>query len=393
LDAARRAWQPNVLLFADNDGGTTGDDNTLSVYVSSIQVRSGKMPDAAMVLLGGPSAGKIPQAVPATSVTGQWDFNWSNLTATVGADLQYFNAANGETANACPFGTCSSFGIPLINGVDATVMSRPGFPDNSPILSSYGFIMTPEIAPNGGGTLVNQYTIIFDMFIPTTNSGTMTLFECQNTNMPEGTDGSMFLQNGDVGQGSGGYTMNNGPVGYGWHRIGLAADLSKNLITKWVDGVKAQDWVSSANGLDAPRRAWQTNVLLFADNDGGTTGDDNTLSVYVKSIQVSSGKASDAQMMALGGVSAYGIPLAVPVLNGAVSGGNVVFSWDTAFNGYTLYSTTDLANPAWVPVPGVDYAHNSISIPVGETGGTFFRLFGSTGSPLTAAGAGNEPFQ
>jgi len=37
----------------------------------------------------------------------------------------------------------------------------------------------------------------------------MTLFECQNTNMPEGTDGSLFLQNGDIGQGSGGYTMNN----------------------------------------------------------------------------------------------------------------------------------------------------------------------------------------
>jgi len=393
LDAARRAWQPNVLLFADNDGGTTGDDNNLSVYVSSIQVRSGKMSDAAMVLLGGPSAGKIPHSVPATSVTGQWDFNWSNLTATVGADLQYFNAANGETANACPFGTCSSFGIPPINGVDATVMYRPGFPDNSPILSSYGFIMTPQIAPNGGGTLVNQYTIIYDMFITTTNSGVMSLFECQNTNLPEGTDGSMFLQNGDIGQGGGGYTMNNGPVGYGWHRIGLAADLAQNLITKWVDGVKAQDWVSSANGLDAPRRAWQTNVLLFADNDGGTTGDDNTLSVYVKSIQVSSGKASDAQMMALGGVSAYGIPLAVPILNGSVSGGNVVFSWDTAFNGYRLYSTTDLANPSWAPVVGVDYAHNTFTVPTGEASGTFFRLIASTGSPLTSGGAGNEPSQ
>ena len=79
-------------------------------------------------------------------------------------------------------------------------MYRPGFPDGTAILSSYGFIMTPQIAPNGGGNLVNQYTIIYDMSSPT-NSGVITFFQCQNTNMPEGTDGSMFLQNGDIGQG------------------------------------------------------------------------------------------------------------------------------------------------------------------------------------------------
>jgi hypothetical protein len=389
LDAARRSWQNTVILFGDNDGGTTGDDNTANVYISSIQVRSGKLGDAQMVLLGGASASKIPQTIPSTSVTGQWDFNYSNITATVGTDLQYFDGTNGQTAQTLVFGTCSSFSIPSINGVNANVMYRPGFAGNNPILSHYGLTMTPNISPNGGGLKVNQYTIIYDMYY---QGGTLTFFNCQNTNMPEGTDGSLFLQGGAMGQGSGGYTMNNGNIPTGWHRLAFAADLSQNLITKWVDGVKAQDWVSSANGLDAPRRALQNTVILFGDNDGGTTGDDNDANVYIKSIQISAGKLSDAQMMALGGPDGYGIPLAVPSITGTVSGNNVILSWSGAFQGFTLYSTTNLINPAWTPVSGVDYTNNTVTLPRGTvTGGVFFELKGNNSNPATAEGVGNQP--
>src|SRR5256885_13443566 len=91
-------------------------------------------------------------------------------------------------------------------------------------------------------------------------------FNCPNP-YRAGTDGSLFLQNGQMGQGSGGYVMNHGNITAGWHRIAFSVDLSRNLISKWVDGVKAQDWVSSANALDAARRSWQSTVLLFADGD------------------------------------------------------------------------------------------------------------------------------
>jgi hypothetical protein len=372
LDAPRRAWQANVILFGDNDGpDNSGDDHTGSIYVSSIQVRNGKMSDAEMVLLGGPSAGRIPQDVPFTSVSGQWDFTWTNLEATVGIDLAYFDGTNGQTAATIQFGRCSSFGIPEIKATDAEVMYLPGFPDGTPLLADYGFIMTPNIPPNGGGKLVNQYTLIYDLYY---SGGTIPFFQCQNTNQPHGTDGSLFLQNGDMGQGSGGYTMDNGPITNGWHRLAFAADLSQNLITKWVDGVKAQDWVSSGNGLDAPRRAWQPNVILFGDNDGpNNSGDDHTGSIYVKSIQVSAGKASDAQMMALGGPGPYGIPVAVPALTAVVEGGNLVVSWPAVFTGLVLNSATSLANPSWTPVPGVDYLHNTATIPL-PSKPTFFIL-------------------
>lgn len=64
-------------------------------------------------------------------VTGQWDFN-GNIKATVGTDLAYFDGTNGQTAQTVKFGTCSSFGIPLINGQDAEVMYRPGFRTTRP---------------------------------------------------------------------------------------------------------------------------------------------------------------------------------------------------------------------------------------------------------------------
>jgi len=316
LDAPRRAWQSTVLLFADGDG----DDHDATVYVKSIQVRNGRLNDAQMAALGGPAPTGIPQAVPATHVTGQWDFNFGDLSATVGKDLHYLDGLAGSTAGATAFGTCSSLGIPTLNGVDARIMKVPGGTGINGN-NNFGYIMDHQIAPNGGGKLVNQYTIIWDLYYA---GGTLPFFNCQNTNNAP-ADGSLFLQNGQMGQGSGGYVMKQN-IATGWHRVAFAVDLSQSLITKWVDGIKQQDWVSAANALDAARRAWQPTVLLFADGDG----DDHDATVYVKSIQVSEGKLSDAQMAALGGPDGNSIPVAAPVTS-------VTGQWD--FNSGDLTAT------------------------------------------------------
>lgn len=316
LDAPRRAWQATVLLFADGDG----DDHDATVYVKSIQVRNGRLTDAQMAALGGPAADGIPQQVPATRVTGQWDFNFGDLSATIGKDLQFLDGPSGSTAGATAFGSCSSFGIPVINGIDAKVMKVPGGTGINGN-NNFGYIMDHQISPNGGGKLVNQYTIIWDIYYA---GGTLPFFNCQNTNNAP-ADGSLFLQNGQMGQGSGGYVMKKN-ITTGWHRVAFAVDLSQNLITKWVDGLKQQDWVSTANALDAARRAWQPTVLLFADGDG----DDHDATVYVKSIQVSQGKLSDAEMAALGGPDGNRIPVALPTTG-------VTGQWD--FNSGDLSAT------------------------------------------------------
>ena len=258
-------------------------------------------------------------------VTGQWDFELGDLAATVGKDLVYFDGPSGSTHALTQFGTCSSLGVPPINGVDAKIMKVPGGTGVNGN-NNFGYIMDHQIPVNGGGTLVNQYTIIWDMYTPA--SGVIPFFNCQNTNNAP-ADGSLFLQNGQMGQGSGGYAMPGIPgnaITAGWHRLAFAVDLSQNLITKWVDGVKAQDWVGPANGLDAARRAWQQTVLLFADGDG----DDHDATVYVKSIQVRSGKLDDAEMAALGAPTGQAIPQTVPATT-------VTGQWD--FNVGNLMAT------------------------------------------------------
>ena len=368
LDAARRGWQHTVLLFADGDG----DDHDATVYVKSIQVSAGKMNDAQMAALGAPDGKPISVAAPASNVTGQWDFNFGNLSATVGKDLQYLDGA-GTTSNLTVFGTCSALGVPLINGIDAKIIKVPGGAGVNGN-NNFGYIMDHQIGPNGGGTLVNQYTIIWDMYWPGGN-GTIPFFNCQSTNNT--TDGSLFISNGGaMGQGGGGYTMNHGGITAGWHRVAFAVDLSQNLITKWVDGVKAQDWVSGANGLDAARRGWQHTVLLFADGDG----DDHDTTVYVKSIQVSAGKLSDAQMAVLGGPSGSGIPIAitvptVPPQLTIVNNGNgtVTVSWPLSATGWGLENASALANPTVWTLCTSGVVSNSVTLPTGP-GAKYFRL-------------------
>jgi hypothetical protein len=155
--------------------------------------------------------------------------------------------------------------------------------------------------------------------------------------------------------------------------LAFAADLSQNLITKWVDGVKAEDWVSSANGLDAARRSLQPTALLFGDGDG-----DDRAPCAVKSIQISSVKLSDAAMMALGGPSGSGIPIVIPSISVTppslkitVSAGQLTISWPVSATGLTLKSTPSLSSPNWQAVSGV--VNNSVTIAIGA-GNQFFAL-------------------
>jgi hypothetical protein len=361
LDQPRRSWQHTVLLIADGDG-----DDMTDTYVSSIQVSSVKLSDAQLVALGGPSPDGIPIATPVTSATGQWDFQNGDLSATVGKDLLYLDGPSGLSVANTEFGTTTSLGVPDIDGAARKIMLRKGI--NS---QNVGYIMDHQIPPNGGGQLVNQYTIIFDIF---KKGGTTTLFNCQNTNNT--TDGSIFWQNNDIGQGTGGYVSKGTATSGAWHRISLAADMAATppVITKFVDGIKQDDWVQP--GKDLPRRSWQHTVLLIADGDG-----DDMTDTYISSIQVSSVKFSDAQLIALGGPSANGIPVIVSVpptemspvpLTIALNGNNLTLSWPVAATGFTLEGTDSLTTPiAWTPVQNV--SNNSVTFTIGA-GNHFYRL-------------------
>src|SRR5207245_1982168 len=76
----------------------------------------------------------------------------------VGTDLQYFDATvQADTT----FGTTTALGLSDINGQPATVMHF-----NPSALQWGGYTMFHRAAPNGGGAYVNQYTLIYDLYLP-----------------------------------------------------------------------------------------------------------------------------------------------------------------------------------------------------------------------------------
>jgi len=354
LDAARRALLPTAILFGDGD-----QDERRTMWVNSIQIRAGKLSDAEMVALGGPEACGIPAVIPQSTVTGQWDFERGNLSASVGKALQYFDPAfdgpTGTNANLTAFGTCSSLGIALINGVDANIMQVPG-----DLTRKIGYVMTHGISPNGGGTRVNQFTLIMDVFVNTSGPGAASLINISDP-VNNADDGDLFWQGNNFGQGGGGYNGTGQFTAGAWHRVVAAYDEAATppVVTKYVDGIKQDDWTAN-QGLDNVRRALLPTAILFGDGD-----QDERRMMWVDSIQIRAGKMTDADIVQLGGPSGAGIPVVVP--NSTVTG-----QWD--FDRGNLASTIGKA---------LQYFDPAFDGPVGTNANlTTFGTCSALGLPL-----------
>jgi hypothetical protein len=250
------------------------------------------------------------------SITGQWDFDNGDLSATIGAALEYLGGPAGPTVAATHFGTTTSFGIPDINGEPAKVMRFDGA-----INPQIGYVVHHRAVPNGDvtATKVNQWTLIMDINIPNLE-GVQYFSFCQIDNLANANDGDLFANfaGGTAGLGISGSYPKDPPVVAGrWHRITFAVDAA-NTISKYVDGVKTADQTGwSGAGFDG-RHAMLPTFLLFSDEDG------ESQLAYVNSVQYRNYKMTDDEVALLGGPSASGIP--------AVSG-----QWD--FNNGDLVAT------------------------------------------------------
>lgn len=241
---------------------------------------------AATLILG------LTAAAPA-AVTGQWDFNSGDLSATVGTPLAYLS----DTAVTTTFTTAT------IGGSPANVMN---FPTTLPV--TQGYSMTHGMAPNGGSLLglVNQYTLIMDLMFPTASSGTWrTLLQNNPANT---TDATLFVKN-NAANGIGNYGQYAGSLlPDTWHRVAFVVDLTlaTDRLSKYIDGVLVGTQ-SAVGGLFFDNTfAMQPTALLFADNDGDTRAG------FVNSIQINDVAFSAATIGSLGGATAAGIPTVVP---------------------------------------------------------------------------------
>lgn len=369
LDAARRALLPAAVLFGDGD-----QDERRVMWVNSVQIRQGKLSDAQMAALGAPDGNDLPAQLPQSNVTGQWEFDYvpAGLSARVGRNLQYldptFDGPDGEAEFKTQFGLASELGVPLIGEEDAGVMQVPGDLDRR-----IGYLMTHLISPNGGGTKVNQYTLIMDVLVADSGPGAAALLQIDAPD--NSNDGDLFWQGGNFGQGTDGYLGQGTFTAGEWHRVAAAYDMAANppVVTKYVDGIFQHDW-TAGQGLDAARRALLPTAVLFGDGD-----QDERRAMWVNSIQIRSGALSKAELEALGGPSASGIPIVIgaapptgqPSLTASMSGNQLTISWPAEVTGYGLETSPALGTGAtWTPVTS---ANNSVTVTVGN-GNAFYRL-------------------
>jgi hypothetical protein len=249
------------------------------------------------------SAALLWRAAAPGQVIGQWDFNSSNLVQSAGStvgDLQYADGSGGATETGTAFGSTTALGIPDINGTAATVMRFLA------ATNGQGYLVPALLTGNGGGSLVNSWTLILDVLYPTASD---------NTDRPIiDTDGSQTSGGGFVAgpdfivSASDGIGAPTGPYSGSiqpnkWYRIAMTA--TTNLVSFYINGVR----VGTANGAGVDGRfslsTTQPYLILSTILDQAAIG-------YVNSIQIRDVALNPGQIQALGGPSAAGIPQAIP---------------------------------------------------------------------------------
>lgn len=295
----------------------------------------------------------------AQTIRGQWDFDAGDLAATLGLPLEYYDpGSNGHADAKTQFGTTASFGISAIGGQVAAVMKFPA------CLPDEGYILRTNAPANGGGDFLNQYTLIMDLLYPAGSGGYRALLQTSLTNA---NDADCFV-NGQNGIGISGDYAGNLTAGV-WHRVAVVVNLAGPTMTKYIDGaqVGAQTLSSGIDGrwalycLDSP----PDQLLLFTDDDSETSVG------YINSIQFRDYAMGAAEIAALGGPSAAGIPHVLQPVN--------VAQWD--FNG-DLSAT--IGSSALVPgysgpatAPAYSFTNATIGGDTAQVAsfsrGTFFR--------------------
>jgi endonuclease/exonuclease/phosphatase family metal-dependent hydrolase len=298
---------------------------------------------------------------PNASTVYEWTFDSTNLQAALGRGTMTY--ADSATPGLTTFATTDGTTVAHIGGQPAKYLSVPAF---TGVSNGYLLSLT-DSGPNGGGAYINQFTFVFDVFVP----GSLNWTALFNTNPLNENDADWYLDNlGRVGIGDLGYSANGVIIANTWQRLVFAADLGAGVVTFYRNGtqVRQRTGVSLLDG----RFSLYSNidpgadVLLFNEND---TSGVYTHAIYVNSVAFTDRTLSAADVAALGGPRAEGI--FVRRLRAQRNGADLSLTWYGASN-TRLQRTASLSSPNWQDVPGTANA-DSYTQPATNSA-AFFRL-------------------
>ena len=198
-------------------------------------------------------------------IVGQWDFDDpSDMThATVGPDL-------------------------VLTGSQTSVSGHSAGDYAASIGSGSYYTCNNDFTPNGGGSYVNNYTLVYDIKCSLT-SGYSSLLQTNPTNS---NDGEIFTKsNGAIGVGSTGYAPSGTIEADTWTRIVFRVE-NGTLFEIWKNGEKVLD--GAAQEVDG-RFGIESVFHLFLDNDG----EEET--IEISKFVFYDGALSEEEIEALGG--------------------------------------------------------------------------------------------
>ena len=225
---------------------------------------------------------------------GQWDFSTGTLDQTIGSyPLTYVDGLAGATHAGTRFGSTATFGIPPINGTNANVMQFPASD------STMGYFMHNPAVANGGGSIVNSYTLVFDLLFPASADGRVRPLAMTDDGIYTPDADLVVDSNNGIGAPAGPYAGTILPNT--WNRVAFSVTSSE--IREYINGLEVGVQANNS-GLDGQLALSLGGLAqLFANStlDGASSG-------YVSSLQLWDVPLSAGQIAALGAASATKIP-------------------------------------------------------------------------------------
>ena len=288
------------------------------------------------------------QAMNTNQITGEWELN-GNLSASIGAPLQW----RGDIV--------PSLETVIIAGQNARVLRLPALAPEQAMIMPHGAL------PNGGGTNVNEFTLLMDVMWPAESDAAWRAILQSDPSNAE--DAILFVNPANL------IGINNNYEGEVpanvWHRLALVYSLTNGTLTKYLNGDTNAFTQTLGNSVVDSRFSLRPTALLFSDDSG------ETAPVLINSLQFRSVAMTAEGIAALGAATAGGISgapgEAVEVkieriekvsaeIVLAVSGGGSL----------QLQKTASLAAVAWQNI-GAPAATNTFRVPA-DGAKAFFRF-------------------
>ncbi len=229
----------------------------------------------------------------------EWSFNSGDLSTSLGNGVM--STAGAGTAGSLSFATTNGSTVPHIGGVPANYMSVPALPTGA-----NGLLLTfNDSGPNGGGSYLNQYTLVMDLYSP----GTAGWQALMNTDTSNGNDADWYISNtAQTGIGALTYSAAGAFTQNAWNRVAVSADLTAGTVSYYINGslVGTRTGTALTDGRFAVFSNANAGADLLLFNEGDTSGT-YTHNLLVNSVAFTDEALSQSAIQALGGASAAGI--------------------------------------------------------------------------------------